>query len=87
MRPRNLGQHLRKSPPRPWAGSCPADAEETAEAYLLNSLPAEEVARFEEHYLGCEKCAEVLTAAEDYVASIRIAAQRLRHGLAPADIR
>lgn len=81
MRPRNLGQHLRESRPKRWAGSCPPDAEETAEAYLLNSLSSEEIARFEEHYLTCDRCADVLTAAEDYVASIRIAAQRLRQNL------
>jgi anti-sigma factor RsiW len=62
-------------------GVCPDDPEETAEAYLLNSLPAEERARFEAHYLTCEKCADALTGAEDYVASIRAAAQRLRQSM------
>jgi len=77
MRPRNLGQHLRECPAASRTGSCPDDAEETAEAYLLNSLSPEETARFEEHYITCESCVDVLTAAEDFVASIRVAAQRL----------
>jgi hypothetical protein len=57
--------------------ACPDDPEDTAEQYLLHSLPAREAERFEEHYMVCERCAEVLTAAEDYISSLRIAGLRL----------
>lgn len=58
-------------------GDCPEDPEDTAEQYLLRSLPAAEAERFEEHYMACESCAEALSAAEDYISSIRVAGLRL----------
>ena len=57
--------------------ACPVDPEDMAEQYLLRSLPAAEAERFEEHYMVCESCAEALSAAEDYISSIRIAGLRL----------
>ena len=64
------------------ADGCPEDPEDTAEQYLLRSLTPGETECFEEHYMACESCAEVLTAAEDYISSMRVAGLRLaRNGL------
>jgi len=57
--------------------ACPEDPEDTAELYLLRSLPAAEAERFEEHYMECERCMEALSAAEDYISSLRAAGLRL----------
>lgn len=56
---------------------CPNDPEDIAEQYLLHSLPALEAERFEEHYMVCGSCADALSAAEDYISSIRVACLRL----------
>ena len=56
---------------------CPDDPEDTAEQYLLRSLSAEDAEQFEEHYMACASCATVLSAAEDYIASLRVAGLRL----------
>jgi hypothetical protein len=57
--------------------ACPDDPEDTAELYLLHSLSAAEAECFEEHYMGCENCMQALSAAEDYICSIRAAGLRL----------
>jgi hypothetical protein len=62
--------------------ACPDDPEETAEQYLLCLLPAGEAEVFEDHYMVCKSCTAALSAAEDYISSIRIAGLRLaRSGL------
>jgi hypothetical protein len=72
-----LAGRLRETAPVRTVDACPDDPEDTAEQYLLCSLPAGEAERFEEHYLVCESCAEFLRLAEDYISSIRIAGLRL----------
>ena len=73
----SVAQRLPEARPEQIVDACPDDPEETAEQYLLCSLPAGETERFEEHYLGCESCAEALSAAEDFISSIRMAGLRL----------
>jgi len=57
---------------------CPADLEEIAEAYVMGSLPHDEVLAFEDHYAGCPACATVLQEAAVYVTAVRGAARELR---------
>ena len=59
-------------------GRCPADPEETVEAYLLGRLPEEQSAAFEEHFLGCPRCSERLQFTEEYITAVRHAAARMR---------
>lgn len=73
----SLARRLGEAAPVQTVDVCPDDPEDTAERYLLRSLPAGEAERFEDHYMVCESCAEVLSAAEDYISSIRVAGLRL----------
>jgi anti-sigma factor RsiW len=57
---------------------CPADPDETAEAYLLGRLPEEQSAAFEEHFLGCPRCSERLQFTDDFIEAVHHAAERLR---------
>lgn len=73
----SLARRLPEAAPPAAADACPDDPEDTAEQYLLRSLPAGEAERFEDHYMVCGSCAEALSAAEDYISSIRMAGLRL----------
>jgi anti-sigma factor RsiW len=57
---------------------CPADPEETAEAYLLLNLPAGEARAFEEHCITCPRCTSILEETGRYVIAMKQAAERLR---------
>jgi hypothetical protein len=57
---------------------CPADPEETAKAYLLFNLPADEARAFEDHFIACPRCAAILEETDRYVLATKQAAQRLR---------
>jgi anti-sigma factor RsiW len=63
---------------------CPADPDETVEAYLLGRLPEEHSAAFEEHFLGCPRCSERLQFTDDFIKAVRHAAERLRRAGAAA---
>jgi len=52
---------------------CPQNVEEVAEAYVLGRLPESEAAAFEEHYIGCDECADAALAAEAFVQAMRAA--------------
>jgi len=39
--------------------------EEIAEAYALGTLPMESAVAFEDHYVGCARCAAVLQEAAE----------------------
>lgn len=56
---------------------CPPDPDATAEAYLTGGLSQQEIAAYEEHYLGCPCCAERLQFIENFVLALRRAAERL----------
>ena len=73
----NLARRPGEAAPVQTVDFCPDDPEDTAEQYLMGSLPAGEAESFEEHYMVCESCAEFLREAEEYIASIRIAGLRL----------
>lgn len=64
----------------PAPNRCPADAEETAEVYVMGSLPEAEAAVFEEHLLVCGRCLAMAEATEEYVCAMRSAARELRSG-------
>jgi hypothetical protein len=57
---------------------CPTDPEEVAEAYIVGTLAAADVAAFEEHYIACSRCAAVVEAADDYVLAMRDVARECR---------
>jgi hypothetical protein len=57
---------------------CPADPDETFEAYLLGRLPEEQSAAFEEHFLGCPLCTERLQFTHEFITAVHNVAERLR---------
>lgn len=54
---------------------CPPKPAETAEAYCMNRLPAEEAQQFEEHYLTCPQCAAEVTEAQEFIEAFRRASK------------
>lgn len=56
---------------------CPANSELVAKAYLNGTLPEDQKAAFEEHYIGCPKCGERLQFTEAFILAVRNAAARL----------
>ena len=61
----------------PISNQCPADAEDIAEAYVMSKLGAAETASYEEHYVGCDRCAKALQAAAEYVEAMHAAAKSM----------
>jgi hypothetical protein len=57
---------------------CPVDRE-SAEAYLLAKMPADEARAFEDHYITCPGCTAILEETGRYVLAMEQAAQRIRH--------
>jgi anti-sigma factor RsiW len=53
---------------------CPADREETAEAYVMGTLTEKQAVAFEDHYAVCEACAAVLQRTAEYVDAMHVAA-------------
>jgi hypothetical protein len=43
----------------------------SVELYLLNELPEEERARFEEHYFDCAACADAVEAGQEFITKVR----------------
>lgn len=60
-----------------FAGPCPVNAQEIAEAYLMHRLPEEQVEAFEEHYFVCSNCATMLQKTAAFVHAMRAAARKL----------
>jgi hypothetical protein len=60
------------------SNACPANPEETAEGYIMQTLTAEEAVAFEDHYVGCNRCAMVLQKAAEYIEAMRAAAESVR---------
>jgi len=56
---------------------CPANLEETAEAYLRRSLTLDEANEFEEHYFICSSCAAVVERIS-YILAMKRTVDRLR---------
>ena len=63
--------------PWPCMGPCPRDRDDTAEAFVLQRLPAEEVVLFENHLKTCNDCRQAVKIAAEYIAALRSAAKRL----------
>jgi len=57
---------------------CPADPDETIDAYLSGRLPEQQSAVFEDHFLGCPRCSERLQFTDDFITAVRHAAERIR---------
>jgi hypothetical protein len=57
---------------------CPPAPDEIAEAYLMGTLPNEQMAAFEDHYVVCNSCATVVETTATYVDGICTAAKKLR---------
>jgi len=57
---------------------------EDVERYSLGSLSDEEAAGFDEHLLICELCRSSVEASDEYVASMRAAARKIRGKGEPA---
>ncbi len=57
---------------------CPADLEEIAEAFAMDTLPEGDAEAFSEHLLICAKCRVAVEAADIYVRAVSEAAARLR---------
>jgi anti-sigma-K factor RskA len=58
--------------------ACPADLDELAERYVLGFLSGEDAAAFEDHYITCPHCADVVQATDDYVRAMGEAAREIR---------
>jgi hypothetical protein len=56
---------------------CPAEPDEVAEAYCMGTLDRAAAVAFEDHYVICNRCAEIVEATERYVRAMKAAA-RLR---------
>jgi anti-sigma factor RsiW len=55
--------------------------------YLLGKLPAEERARFEEHFIDCQECLDRLETTEDFRGALRsVAAEGATRGYAQAGL-
>src|ERR1039458_9448632 len=57
--------------------TCPADIEETAEAYVMNRLLPADALHFETHSIGCRQCATAATEAKCFARAVKQAAQML----------
>jgi hypothetical protein len=62
---------------------CPADPELISERYLTASLPREEAAAFENHFISCPRCSDRLQFTEQFVIAVRRATARLRPASQP----
>jgi anti-sigma factor RsiW len=58
--------------------NCPFDAEETAEAYVMNRLDPEAAASFQAHIESCPKCSKLTADTRAYVEAMRAAAEKLK---------
>jgi hypothetical protein len=57
---------------------CPRDSERVAEAYIRGTMPEAERTRYEDHYIACRACAEILQQTDEYIHAMCAAARRLR---------
>ena len=57
---------------------CREDAADVAEDYCLGHLPEAEKSAFEDHYLGCVRCAALVQEADRYTRAMRAAAVQLK---------
>jgi hypothetical protein len=55
---------------------CPGNRDETAEAFVLQRLTAEEMILFETHLITCDDWRQVVNSADEYIAALRAGARR-----------
>jgi hypothetical protein len=56
---------------------CPADPEETAEAFVMKRMDPTEASAYEVHLAHCQACAKVVEATRAFVQAIRDAGRQL----------
>jgi hypothetical protein len=54
-------------------GRCPDDRSEVAERYCMGKLSADEAREFEDHYLTCASCTEVVEKTGRFIGAMRSA--------------
>jgi hypothetical protein len=59
---------------------CSPNPDETAEAYCMSRLSRVEARQFEEHFLGCPRCAEEVVRTWEFIESFRRAAMPPANG-------
>ena len=57
---------------------CPLASEEKAEAYLTGKLSEQEANRFEDHYIFCPDCIDLLESTDRFIHSMHAAGEILR---------
>lgn len=62
----------------PEPGTCPTDIDETAESYIMETMPRAGALHFEDHYITCSNCATAVEEAGKYVRAMTRASVRLR---------
>ena len=53
---------------------CPSDIVELVEAYCMGTLPPADAIAFEQHYIGCPRCAIIVEDTHRFIRGIRAAA-------------
>ena len=56
--------------------ACPPDPFEVAEAYLLGHLSPSDSQAFEDHYIVCTACAQLVEGTNEYITGMKSALQR-----------
>ncbi len=51
---------------------CPGDIEDMADRYVLHKLTNESVAKYEEHFLVCQRCAAAVEETDDFRAALNL---------------
>ena len=59
----------------PTGNACAANSRELAEQYCLNRLAPADLIAFEEHYLSCPACAELVERTDEFIHSLRAAVE------------
>ncbi|MGA1995864.1 MAG: hypothetical protein ABSH45_08800 [Bryobacteraceae bacterium] len=62
---------------------CRFASDEKAEAYLAGKLSEAEALRFEDHYILCRECTDLLESTDRFIRSVRAAGEILQ-GSAPS---
>jgi hypothetical protein len=62
----------------PEPDTCPTDIDETAESYIMETMPRAGALHFEDHYITCSNCAVAVEEAGQYVRAMTMAADMLR---------
>jgi hypothetical protein len=58
--------------------TCPADPEETAEAFVMKRMDQREAAVYEEHLAHCQTCSKVVEMTRAFVQGMRDAGRQLK---------